>query len=155
MNVGQIIFIRSWFCVFLNCHLPNRSVYISFITLGLSFNLPGFKPDDELQFKCKPIDNELTTTGTKKSEWQHERSKDVLKFPPNMVRFFIKLIGSIWFKLLSYWLHARLIKKYFIYISFILISFQNVSTDVMMTQCQNLTSMESNISETGHCWTMV
>ena len=81
--------------IFLTCHLQNRSAYISFITLGLSFNLPGFKPGDELQFKCKPIDNELTTTGTKKSEWQHERSKDVLKFPPNIVRFFIKLIGCI------------------------------------------------------------
>ena len=61
---------------------------ISFITLGLSFNLPGFKPGDELQFKCKPIENELTSAGTKKSEWQHERSKDVLKFPPNIVCFY-------------------------------------------------------------------
>ena len=68
--------------------LPDRSAYISFITLGLSFNLPGFKPGDELQFKCKPIDNELTSSGTKKSEWQHERSKDVLKFPPNKVCFY-------------------------------------------------------------------
>ena len=80
--------------------MPDRSAYISFITLGLSFNLPGFKPGDELQFKCKPIDNELTSAGTKKSEWQHERSKDVLKFPPNIVRFY---------KILSVYLNQTLI----------------------------------------------
>ena len=120
--------------------MPDRSAYISFITLGLSFNLPGFKPGDELQFKCKPIDNELTSAGTKKSEWQHERSKDVLKFPPNIVCFYKTLRVY-----LNQTFHAHPKTKYFIYISFILISFQSVSTDVMMTQCQNLTSMESNI----------
>ena len=44
---------------------------------GLSFNLPGFKAGDAIQMQCK------SSVGKRKSKWQHDRSKDDVKWPPD------------------------------------------------------------------------
>ena len=54
---------------------------------GLSFNLPGFKAGDAIQMQCK------SSFGQKKSNWQHDRSKDDVKWPPHKVCNMVMLLN--------------------------------------------------------------